>query len=151
RYGEALAIHREALARRPDFNALSALATYHTERGEPVEAEGWFLAARRGYRGVSPFPLAVLEFQCGQTWLAQHAPSRARPWLESAVRRLPAYAPAQGHLAEVDAAEGRTTVAIGSLRRLALTSDDPDYAAQLARILSETQASAEAERWRAHA
>jgi tetratricopeptide (TPR) repeat protein len=93
----------------------------------------------------------VLEFQCGQMWLARDDLARARSWLELAVRRLPAYVPAQGHLAEIDAAEGQATEAIGRLRRLALTSDDPDYAAQLARTLGEFQASAEARRWRARA
>ncbi|MBV9444368.1 MAG: hypothetical protein JO345_00470 [Streptosporangiaceae bacterium] len=151
RYDEALAMHRQALLRRPDFSALGALARYHAERGEMVEAQTWFLAARRGYRGVSPFPLAVLEFQCGQMWLAQDDLVSARIWLESAARRLPAYVPAQGHLAEIDAAEGRAAVAIGRLRRLALASDDPHYATQLARVLDESQASAEAQFWRAHA
>ena len=151
RYDEALAIHQRAVSRQPDFGALGALARYHAERRESAEAETWFLAARRCYRGVSPFPLAVLEFQCGQMWLARDELGRARPWLESAVRRLPAYVPAQGHLAEIDAAEGGMTVAIGRLRPLALASDDPDYAAQLARILSESQASEEAQLWRAHA
>jgi hypothetical protein len=59
--------------------------------------------------------------------------------------------PAQGHLAEIDAAEGETTMAIRRMRPLAHASDDPDYAAQLARILSESCASAEAQFWRAHA
>jgi hypothetical protein len=30
------------------------------------EAERWFRAATRCYRGPSPFPLAMLEFQRGQ-------------------------------------------------------------------------------------
>ncbi|MFI0715969.1 hypothetical protein ACH4SK_36230 [Streptomyces inhibens] len=116
-----------------------------------AEAERWFLAARRGYRGVSPFPLAVLEFQCGQAWLSEGDLASARIWLESAIRRLPAYVPAQGRIAEIDAAEGRAAEVIGHLCRLALQSDDPHYAAQLARILAAWEAGAEAECWRAHA
>ncbi|MER6568742.1 tetratricopeptide repeat protein [Streptomyces sp. NPDC001093] len=151
RYDEALAQYQKALLRRHGFSALAALARCHAERGQVAEAERWFLAARRGYRGVSPFPLAVLAFQCGQTWLCTGDLARARIWLESAVRRLPAYVPAQGRIAEIDAAEGRATVAIGHLRRLALESDDPQYAAQLARILAAREARVEAEFWRAHA
>ncbi|MER5548599.1 hypothetical protein ABT072_40735 [Streptomyces sp. NPDC002589] len=151
RYDEALALHQNALLRRHGFSALAALARCHAERGEAAEAERWFRAARRGYRGVSPFPLVVLEFQCGHTWLSTGDLARARVWLESAVRRLPAYVPAQGHLAEIDGTEGRTAVAIGRLRRLALVSDDPHYAAQLARTLDAREAGAEAELWRAHA
>jgi len=37
---------------------------------------------------------------------------RARAWCDAAVRRLPAYVPAQGHLAELDAALGDTAAAI---------------------------------------
>ena len=151
RYDEALAIHRRTVLRQPDFGALAALARHYLERGEMVEAATWFLSARHFFRGVSPLPLAVLEFQCGQMWLARDDLVRARTWLESAVRRLPAYVPAQGHLAEIDAAEGRTVEAIERLRPLALASDDPEYAAQLARVLRASQASAEAQLWRVHA
>jgi tetratricopeptide (TPR) repeat protein len=151
RYDEALALHQHALSQRRDFTALGTLGAYHAERGEVAEAERWFLAAKHGYRGVSPFPLVVLEFQCGQAWLSKRDLARARIWLESAIHRLPAYVPAQGHLAEIDAAEGRSAVATGRMHRLALQSDDPRYAAQLARILAEREAGAEAEFWRARA
>lgn len=84
-------------------------------------------------------------------WLAQGGLVSARVWLESATRRLPSYVPAHGHLAEADAAEGRVAVAIERLRRLALASDDPDYATRLARLLGRCEASTEARFWRAHA
>ncbi|MFF4828878.1 tetratricopeptide repeat protein [Streptomyces sp. NPDC001312] len=151
RYEEALTLHRQALSRGQDLSTLGAMARCHAESGEADEAERWFLAARRTYRGVSPFPPAVLEFQCGQMWLAQGSLVSARIWLESAARRLPSYVPVQGHLAETDAAEGRTPVATQRLRRLALASDDPDYATRLARLLDRFEAPAEARTWRAHA
>jgi tetratricopeptide (TPR) repeat protein len=69
----------------------------------------------------------------------------------TAVRRLPAYVPAQGHLAEIDAALGETAAAIARLRPLALASDDPDYATQLARILGNAGQPDEAEAWRSKA
>ena len=50
---------------------------------------------------------------------------------------MPAYAPAQGHLAEVEAELGEIDSAIARLHSLAASSDDPDYAAQLARILGD--------------
>ncbi|MEU9453806.1 hypothetical protein [Streptomyces sp. NPDC048277] len=152
RYDEAFALLREALSVRRDFRTLGAMARCHAEGGPADEAETWFLAARRAYRGVSPFPPAVLEFQCGKMWLDRGGLVSARVWLESAVSRLPSYVPARGHLAETDAAEGRTAVAIEHLRRLALASDDPDYATRLAHLLttSGTSAgeSAEARLWR---
>src|SRR5262245_57842701 len=65
RYDEALAIRQQAL-RRPDFSVFGGLAGLYAERGDLVEAERWLRAARRCYRGVSPFPLALLELQYGR-------------------------------------------------------------------------------------
>ena len=76
---------------------------------------------------------------------------RARAWCDAAVRRVPAYVPAQGHLAELDAAQGETAGAIARLRPLALASDDPDYATQLARILGDAGHTEEAQTWRGRA
>src|SRR3989454_125692 len=151
RYDEALAIRRQALVSHADFSALGALAGLYAERGEMVEADRWFMAARRCYRGVSPFPLAVLDFQCGRLWMEHDDLHRARAWCDAAVRRVPAYVPAQGHLAEIDAALGERATAIARLRPLALASDDPDYATQLARILSDAGQTEEAQTWRARA
>ena len=76
---------------------------------------------------------------------------RGRAWCDAAVRRLPAYVPAQGHLAELEAALGEPAEAIARLRPLALVSDDPDYATQLARILGDAGETDEAQTWRAKA
>ncbi len=151
RYDEALAIRRLAVDSHADFSALAALAGVYGERGEMDEAERWFRAATRCYRGTSPFPLAMLEFQRGQLWMEHDDLRRARAWCDAAVRRLPAYVPAQGHLAELDAALGETAAAIARLRPLALASDDPDYATQLARILGDAGQAEEAQTWRGKA
>ena len=148
RYDEALAIRRQAVESRADFSSLGALAGLCAERGEMVEADRWFDAASRRYHSVSPFPLAVLELQRGQLWMEQDDLRRARAWCDAAVRRLPAFVPAQGHLAELDAAQGETAGAIARLRPLALASDDPDYATQLARILGDAGHTEEAQTWR---
>jgi tetratricopeptide (TPR) repeat protein len=148
RYDEALTISRRAVDTHADFSALAALAGIDGERGEMDDAERWFSAAMRCYRGTSPFPLAMLEFQRGRLWMEHDDLPRARAWCDAAVRRLPAYVPAQGHLAELDAALGETASAIARLRPLALASDDPDYATQLARILGDVGQSEEAQAWR---
>jgi tetratricopeptide (TPR) repeat protein len=150
-YDEALAIRRLAAHTHADFSALAALAGVYGERGEMHEAERWFSAARRCYRGTSPFPLAMMEFQRGRLWIEHDDLRRARACCDVAIRRLPAYVPAQGHLAEVDAALGQAAAAIIRLRPLAVASDDPDYATQLARILSNAGQTAEAQTWRAKA
>ncbi len=151
RYDEALTFFREAVERRADFASSGALATLHAERGETAAAERFFDESRERYRGVSPFPVALLDFRRGVMWLAQGDLRRARIWLGVAQCHLPAYAPAQGHLAEVEAALGETDSAVARLRPLTISSDDPDYAAQLARILSEVGRVDEAQGWRARA
>jgi tetratricopeptide (TPR) repeat protein len=151
RYDEALAIRRVAVDGHAAFSALAALAGIYAERGDIDEAERRFRAATRCYRGTSPFPVAMLEFQRGQMWIEHDDLRRARAWCDAAVRRLPAYVPARGHLAELDAALGETAAAIARLRPLALASDDPDYATQLARILGHTGQSEEARTWRGQA
>jgi tetratricopeptide (TPR) repeat protein len=148
RYDEALAMRRRAVDGHADFSALAALAGVYGERGELGEAELWFSAATRSYRGTSPFPLAMLDFQRARLWMEHGDLHHGRAWCDAAVRRLPAYVPAQGHLAELDAALGEPAAAIVRLRPLALTSDDPDYATQLARVLSDAGQRDEAQVWR---
>ncbi len=75
----------------------------------------------------------------------------ARTWFDAAVRRVPGYAPALGHLAEVDAALGAHQAAIDRLRPLALSSDDPEYAGNLAGVLTHVGETEEAEHWRIRA
>ena len=70
-------------------------------------------------------------------WMNKGRWDDARTSFDTARRRVPAYAPAQGHLAEVEAELGETESALARLRSLAASSDDPDYAAQLARILRD--------------
>jgi tetratricopeptide (TPR) repeat protein len=151
RYHEALELRRQALTSHPDFSVLGALAGLHAERGEMAEAERWLVAAQEHYRGISPFPLAVLDFQCGQQWMEHDDLYQARASFEAALGRLPAYVPAQGHLAEVEAALGDRTTAIARLRPLSRTSDDPEYAATLAGLLAESGHSEEARACRAQA
>ena len=151
RYDEALAIRRMAVDSHAGFSALAALAGVYGERGEMDEAERRFTAAAGCYRGTSPFPLAILEFQRGKLWMEHDDLRRARTWFDAAVRRVPAYVPAQGHLAENDAALGDTAAAIARLRPLAIASDDPDYATQLARILGDAGQTEEARTWRGKA
>jgi tetratricopeptide (TPR) repeat protein len=147
-YAEALVLRRDAAERRPDFATLGGLAVLEAERGEVAEAERLFTEARRRYRGVSPFPVASLDLRRGLMWLRERDLPTARAWFDVAVGRMPAYAPALGHLAAVDAALGARDAAIDRLRPLALSSDDPEYAATLARLLSDAGHHHEAEQWR---
>jgi tetratricopeptide (TPR) repeat protein len=151
RYGEAMALRRTATERRADFESAAGLASLHAELGETAAAETWFDESCRRFRSVSPFPIAQLEFQRGHMWLRHGDLECARQWFEAAWQRLPAYAQAEGHLAEVEYELGERNGAIARLRRLASVADDPDYAAQLARMLAETNNVDEADMWRKRA
>jgi tetratricopeptide (TPR) repeat protein len=147
RHEEALALSWDAAERRPGFATLGALAVLRAERGEISDAEHLFFEARRRYRGVSPFPVATLDFRRGLMWLGEHDLPTARAWFDAAVRRISTYAPALGHLAEVEAALGARDAAIDRLRPVAESSDDPEYAATLARLLGDAGDSPGAEHW----
>jgi tetratricopeptide (TPR) repeat protein len=151
RYDEALAMRLVAADSHAAFGALAALAGVYGELGDMDQAEHWFTAATRSYHGTSPFPPAMLEFQRGKLWIEGEDLRRARTWCAAAVRRLPAYVPAHGHLAEIDAALGDPAAAIARLRPLAHASDDPDYATQLARVLDDVGRTEEALIWRGKA
>src|SRR6266481_2160112 len=146
RYDEAFAIREEAADRRASFENVAALVGLYAERGQVDAAKRLYAESRRRYRGVSPFPLALLDFQLGLMWMNKGRWVDARASFDNARRRVPAYAPAQGHLAEVEAELGETGSALARLHSLAASSDDPDYAAQLARILADAGC-AQARHW----
>ena len=107
RYDEALVIRR--MQRRSATRTRTrsaALASVQAQRGDIDEAARIFAEARWSYRDVSPFPLAFLLFDEGAMWMRHGDLGRARALFESALRRLPRYAAARCHLAEVDAALG---------------------------------------------
>jgi tetratricopeptide (TPR) repeat protein len=147
RYDEALVIRQQAADRRASFENVAALVGLYAERGDVDSAERMYAESRRRFRGVSPLPLALLDFQLGLMWMSQGRLGDARTSFEAARRRVPAYAPAQGHLAEVEAELGEIEAAVARLSSLAASSDDPDYAAQLARILGDAGRAQESRHW----
>jgi hypothetical protein len=82
-------------------------------------------------------------------WLERADYGLARQWLTLAWRRLPPLAEAQGDLAAVEAATGDNGWATARLRHLAMVSDDPRYAADLARALGAAGQKEDAAAWRA--
>jgi tetratricopeptide (TPR) repeat protein len=151
RSDEALVLRRRAVDERADFAALGALAVLQAERGEFAEADLLFALACWRYQGVAPFPIAMLDFQRGLMWLERGDLEADRAWFQAACCRVPAYAAALGHLAEVDIAEGQRAAAIERLRPLAARADDPEYAALLAGVLGEAGQVEEACVWRTRA
>jgi tetratricopeptide (TPR) repeat protein len=150
-YAQARELHRSAAKCQSGFAVLGALAVLQAECGEVADAERLFTEARRRYRGISPFPLASLDFRRGLMWHGEGNQPAARAWFDASVRRVPAYAPALGHLAEIDSAQGTHQAAIDRLRPLASSSDDPGYAAMLACALGAAGHHREAGPWRVSA
>jgi tetratricopeptide (TPR) repeat protein len=148
RYAEAFAIREEGVRRDPGFESLAALSTLYAECGDSERALQMRGESLRRYREISPFPLALLEFQIAVMWMDIGSFDRAREHLNAARRYVPAYAPAQGHLAEVEAELGNVATAIALLHPLARSSDDPDYASQLARVLADAGNATESRYWR---
>jgi tetratricopeptide (TPR) repeat protein len=148
RYDDAWVLRQEAVAREASFEHVAALVSLHAERGDTELAERQHAESCKRYRGVSPFPLAVLEFQLGLMWMNEGRLDRARQFFESARWLVPAYAAAAGHVAEVEAQLGNIDSAVGRLASLARSSDDPIYAAQLARILAGSGRDLESHYWR---
>ena len=96
RYDESLALREEAVKRKASFENLAALVGLHAERGEIEAAERRYEQSRSQYRGVSPIPLALLDFQLGLMWMNEGRLDNARTSFNAAQRRVPAYAPARG-------------------------------------------------------
>ncbi|MCW2931182.1 MAG: hypothetical protein JWM19_2144 [Actinomycetia bacterium] len=147
-HADALVLCADAVKRGPGFATLGALAVLHAEQGDVTAAEHLFTQARRRYQDISPFPIASLDYRRGLMWHRQGDLAAARAWFDAAQRRVPAYAPAQGRLAQIEAALGAHEAAIDRLYPLACSSDDPQYAASLARVLSGTGRHREARTWR---
>jgi tetratricopeptide (TPR) repeat protein len=97
-YQQALRLRQEAVDRHADFETLGALAGVRVELGQIGTAAALFDAARRHYRGVSPFPLVLLDFQCGHMWQRHGDLERARKLFAATCRHVPQYVPAQGPL-----------------------------------------------------
>jgi tetratricopeptide (TPR) repeat protein len=148
-HAQAQALYDSAAQRPPGFAALAALAVLHAESGNLAEAEPLFTEARRQYRGASPFPIASLDFRRGLMWIRVGDVSTAYAWLDASRRRVPGYAPVLARLADIDMTQGAHETAVDRLSPLASSSDDPAYAAALARALTSTGRLHEAGRQRA--
>jgi tetratricopeptide (TPR) repeat protein len=88
RYKEALAIYERAADRRWRFEDGAALLGLWAERGDTDAAERLYADSQLSYPGVSPFPLALLDFQLGAMWMRQGRLNEARTCFEAAIRRV---------------------------------------------------------------
>ncbi|HVT07696.1 MAG TPA: hypothetical protein VHO67_09565 [Polyangia bacterium] len=131
---------------RPNLNSYGAEAGALADAHEFSKAALAFAEAKRRYDDVSPFAVAWLEFQEGHMWESAGRSDRARTLFESALSRLPRYAPAAGHEARLLAELGAPADlerARALLEPLTVRSDDPEYAGQLGAVYRQMHRDAE--------
>ena len=149
-YIEALGL-RESLAEDdPGIHTLGALATLLAEMDQWKAAEACYAAALDADNGISPIPCAQLLFEWGVSAMRRGDLNRAEAIFAELDAILPAHVPARGHRAEVALARGHLDVATTLITPLIEISDDPEYRAIHAEILTargdDAGAASEAER-----
>jgi tetratricopeptide (TPR) repeat protein len=115
-----------------------ALGSLFADLRDFAAADRVYKQALRGYRDVSPFPVAGICFQLGVLW-GELAPepdlSRAEQWYRQAIALLPMYTKALVHLAEIYSSEGSLSEAETLLRRVVAVGD-PEVDWRLADVLA---------------
>ena len=133
---DGLVARRRALAGTfPTYQNVTSLALALAQQGRYEDADATFRRALEHYRDVSPFPFAWVAFQRGVMWSEQaNRPDLGRPLYEEALRYLPGYVLANVHLAELDASNGEVRTAIGRVKPLVGTTQNPEPLALLASL-----------------
>ncbi|MDH3622856.1 MAG: hypothetical protein OEQ49_03215 [Myxococcales bacterium] len=133
---EELVARRRALAASfPTYQNVTSLALALAKQGRFEDADAAFRSALERYRDVSPFPFAWVAFQRGVMWSEEAArPDLGRPLYEEALRYLPGYVLANVHLAELDALNGDVPTAIGRVKPLVGTTQNPEPLVLLATV-----------------
>ncbi|WP_280155023.1 tetratricopeptide repeat protein [Piscinibacter sp. XHJ-5] len=136
RYRQALVL-RERLAKdEPGIRTLGARASLLAEMGEWVLAEDCYAAALAADDGISPIPCAQLLFEWGVSAMRGGHLNRAEEIFSHLDAVLPQHVPGRGHRAEVAIARGRLDAALALVGPLLEVSDDPEYRAVYAQVLS---------------
>ncbi|MEO0323827.1 MAG: tetratricopeptide repeat protein [Myxococcota bacterium] len=111
----------------PGFSTWLDLAAALNADGRYEDADAAYREALAAYGGISPFPVAFVQFARGVMWAERAGrPELARPLYEEAVRRSPFYTVAQVHLAELEAEAGELDAAIARLEGARDASPDPE-------------------------
>ena len=142
----ALALRRAVTADNANITSLSAEAALLGELGRYDEAAKLFHQARASYGNVYPFPVAWTLFQEGLMWEKAGLTPRAKAFYRVARERLPIYAHAVSHFAQLEP-PGR---AIELLTPVVAASDDPEFELGLSQRLRDKGDTAEADRRLAH-
>lgn len=138
---EALVIRRASREAYKNIMTLGNEAALLGDMGKLDEAARLFREAAASYRDVSPFPVAWLFFQEGLMWERAGQRARAKSFFAAAHERLPAYAHAASHLAQIEAPPR----ALELLAPIVAASDDPEFELLLAQRLQDSGRKADAE------
>jgi tetratricopeptide (TPR) repeat protein len=147
-YEEALALRKRFAQNNPGIRTLGMLASLLAETDQWSTAETCYAAALDLDNGVSPLPCGQLLFEWGVNAMRRGNLDRAEAIFVELDKVLPQHVPGRGHRAEVAQARGRFDVALALIMPLLEASDDPEYRAIYAEILSavgDSQAEREAE------
>jgi len=136
---DALTVAETQVADGATFASLSQLASVYMELGRYAEADEMFVAAAAAYADVSPFPIAWVDFQRGVMWAERaNMPELAYDLYEAALVRVPPYAVAAVHFAELLADAGDLPAAVSLLQPVAAEAEDPEPSALLSHLLRLT-------------
>ncbi|MDX1195802.1 tetratricopeptide repeat protein [Sinorhizobium medicae] len=135
-YDEALLVRERLAERNPRIDTLASLATLLAEMDQCGRAETCYAAALDADQGVSPIPCGQLLFEWGVSSMRRGDLDKAEAVFAALDAILPGHVPGRGHRAEVAFARGKLDVAEQLVAPLLEASDDPEYRALYAEILT---------------
>lgn len=135
-YNEALALRERLATADPGIQTLGALATLLAEMDDWLAAEARYTEALDIDDGISPIPCAGLLFEWGVNAMRRGSLERAEEIFAELDLVFPAHVPGRGHRAEVALARRDFHLAGVLIGPLVDSSDDPEYRATYAEILT---------------
>lgn len=138
---------RETVRQSGGIEDQVALGGLLADLREFSDADRTYRQALQNYRDVSPFPVAWVCFQLGVLWgelVPEPRATCAAQWYGRALGRLPSYAKARVHLAEIFSSCGRAEEAESTLMP-ALSSGDPEVRWRLADAMAAQGKNVDAE------
>jgi tetratricopeptide (TPR) repeat protein len=136
RHAEALNLREQLVKRNPGIQTFGGLASLLAEMGQWSAADATYKMALDADVSVSPLPCGQLLFEWCVRAMRRGELDRAEAIFVELEAILPAHVPGRGHRAEVALARGQLNIAMELVMPLLRISDDPDYGAIYAEILT---------------
>ena len=136
KFREALPARTALMESDRGIHTIGALAALLADMGRWGAAEALYAEALDADDGVSPLPCAQLLFEWGVGAMRRGDLVRAEEVFVQLGSILPEHVPGRGHRAEVALARGQVETAAALTQPLLVASDDPEYIALHAEILT---------------